>query len=165
MRWLVAPAMLFLVSSARADVGVRVVDALNGVLDGGVWSAHDGGIANATVRVVGERAIFVVHTNAYGQFSISGLSPGIYRIETDRGHLIDLIHGPVEITKSYPVCDLGRSFGGSFESVIGSAIPPAPLALTTPHASSARTTLRGHVDTTSTSQGIAIDSASLRSLP
>lgn len=164
MRRVLVPITLALcVGSARADVGVRVVDAETPVLDGGVWSGT-GGIDGAIVRVIGERAIFIVHTNAYGQFSIAGLAPGIYRVETDRGHLIDLAHGPVTLTEPYAVCDFRRAYGRSFD-VLGAAIPPAPAALTAPPPSPERTTRRGHIDTTSTSQGVEIDSASLRSLP
>jgi len=158
MRRFLVPIVFALgAGSARADVGVRIVDAETPILDGGVWNST-GGIAGATVRVIGERAIFVVHTNAYGQFSIAGLAPGIYRVETDRGHLIELVHlhGPLTITEPYPVCDLARLEHRTFESVLGAAPgtapPPPPMR-------------RGHVDTTSTSQRTDLDSSSIRSLP
>jgi hypothetical protein len=151
---LAAIVVVLLAGAARADVGVRVVDAESPVLDGGVWNSTVG-IPDATVRVIGERAIFVVHTNAYGQFSITGLPPGIYRIETDRGHLIDLIHvhGPITLTEDRPLCG-GPYPVPTFPSALGAAQPPPSPAKR-----------RGHVDTTSTSQGIELDSASLRPLP
>jgi hypothetical protein len=155
VRVFVAAALLLAAGSARADVAVRVVDAETPVLDGGV----DNGGAPATVRIIGDTFVVVVHTS--GQFSIDGLPPGIYRVETDRGRLFELVHFTGSLEDRRPICgDYPPRIQILTAAHLTPITPPAPRAPAPKPAAP-----RGHVATTSTTQGIRVDAAALRALP
>ena len=164
MRLVPIAASLLVSAAAHADVGLRVVDDEMPIVDGGVWG-DQGGIPNAAVRIVGDTVVVLAHTNAYGQFSIAGLAHGIYRVETDRGHLIELVHldGPITLDQPRRVCDVDRLSRRRYEGVLGAVTPPplaGPAPTPTPRARTAAPG-RGHVDTTSTTQGIRITPTAL----
>ncbi len=72
MRAILLIAMLGTSAAAEVVEGVVIDDARVG-------------IAGATVRIVGEATVTTVYANAYGQFRVTLLPPGSYRIEVVRG--------------------------------------------------------------------------------
>jgi hypothetical protein len=147
---------------SRADVAVRVVDPESPVLDGGVSRDH-GGVGGAVVRIVGDTVVVIVRTNGYGQFSVGGLAPGVYRVETDGGHLFELAHLDGPLIEPQPGCDIWAP-RRDFETVLGRATPApaAPAPVRRPYTPPRR---RGHVDTTSTARNTVITQDVLRSTP